>query len=570
MKLEVKIMLAASGAVLLSTAFGIGTVYHLSKGNRIAELRGKMSSIIAQSEQMAANMDDMHRSHVFDTPALLAAAQAQAHGRPLRDIYATTDIYKTVPIVAAWRSVQAAAEKNGFQFFTPSRPGVAARNPTNANGAEFAAAFEEFEKGSPEYFFQDRAHNELILARPVRLQASCVSCHGDPAKSPTGDGKDIVGFPMENLKLGDLKGAFVLKAGIGHDAVVTATMTAMAIGGGVVLIVVLAMFYVFNRRVIMRPLATAIDRIDEASNRTAETTTQISSTSQSLADGASTQAAAIEESSASLEEVSIMTKRNAESANKVNDLARQTRSSGDAAVADMQAMNTAMGAIRDSSNEIGKIIKTIDEIAFQTNILALNAAVEAARAGQAGLGFAVVADEVRNLAQRCAESAKETAGKIAAATSAANNGVEISGKVTLSLQDIVTKVRQVDELAAEVAAASKEQSTGLSQVNAAVGEMDKVTQVNAASAEESAAASVELKSQAQALKGAVHDLLMLVEGTQIVPASGADYPVAGAGGNGHGKPVSKRPSSNQAFSMPQRRADKPATSVNKPSEPAFF
>ena len=152
MKLETKIILAASGAVALATVLGIGTVYILSSRNRVAELRGKMSSIIAQSEQVAANMDDMHASHVFDNPGLVAAAKAQAAGRPVKDVYASTDLYKTIPIVAAWRSVEAAAEKNGFKFNVPTRPGIAARNPKNAESAEFAAAFQAFERGESEYF----------------------------------------------------------------------------------------------------------------------------------------------------------------------------------------------------------------------------------------------------------------------------------------------------------------------------------------------------------------------------------------------------------------------------------
>jgi methyl-accepting chemotaxis protein len=171
-----------------------------------------------------------------------------------------------------------------------------------------------------------------------------------------------------------------------------------------------------------------------------------------------------------------------------------------------------MEAIKVSSDDIAKIIKTIDEIAFQTNILALNAAVEAARAGEAGMGFAVVADEVRNLAQRSAQAAKETAGKIEGAIAKTSQGVEISATVAQTLKDIVTKVRQVDELVAEVASASREQTQGISQINSAVSQMDKVTQSNAASAEESAAAAQELNSQAAAMKESVNKLLELVGG----------------------------------------------------------
>jgi methyl-accepting chemotaxis protein len=250
-----------------------------------------------------------------------------------------------------------------------------------------------------------------------------------------------------------------------------------------------------------------------------------------------------------------MTLRNADNSQKANNLSKQTRLAADKGVADMAGMNTAMGAIKESSDDIAKIIKTIDEIAFQTNILALNAAVEAARAGEAGMGFAVVAEEVRNLAQRSAQAAKETATKIEGAIAKTAQGVELSGKVSAALNDIVAKARQVDELAAEVAGASREQTQGITQINTAVGQMDKVTQSNAANAEETAAAAEELNSQAEVMKQSVAELLQLVDGNggteTIRPATvqaprprklPADEPMAkrlapiNANGNGTGHP----------------------------------
>ena len=284
-------------------------------------------------------------------------------------------------------------------------------------------------------------------------------------------------------------------------------------------------------RSINRSLNATISRMDETTRQTAASANQVSSASQSLAEGASEQAASIEETSASLEEMSSMTKRNSENAQKANDLAKQTRTAADKGAADMETMNAAMEAIKVSSDDIAKIIKTIDEIAFQTNILALNAAVEAARAGEAGMGFAVVADEVRNLAQRSAQAAKETAAKIEGAISKTGQGVGISKKVAETLNEIVIKVRQVDELAAEVASASREQTQGITQINTAVGQMDKVTQSNAASAEESAAAAEELNSQAEVMKQSVAELLQLVGGqseatvSQPVPAMRSREPI---------------------------------------------
>jgi methyl-accepting chemotaxis protein len=254
------------------------------------------------------------------------------------------------------------------------------------------------------------------------------------------------------------------------------------------------------------------DGLRASAGQVAIASSQLTLTSQSLAAGSSEQAASIEETSASLEEASSMTQRNAENVHTAKDLARQTRVAADQGVQDMQTMSQAMNAIQSSSNDIAKIIKAIDEIAFQTNILALNAAVEAARAGEAGMGFAVVADEVRSLAQRSAEAAKETAAKIEGAISRTGQGVTITNKVAAELNEILTKARQMDELASEIAAASKEQASGIGQINQAVGQMDKVTQANAANAEETAASAQELNGQALTLKHLVADLTRLVGG----------------------------------------------------------
>ena len=261
---------------------------------------------------------------------------------------------------------------------------------------------------------------------------------------------------------------------------------------------------------IRRPLETAVARMSDFVGQTTETAAQIAGSGQALASGASQQAASLEETSASLEEMAGMTKRNAESAQNAKALAGQARIVVDTGAANMKQMSAAMGAIKTSSGEIAKIIKTIDEIAFQTNILALNAAVEAARAGEAGMGFAVVAEEVRALAQRSAQAARETADKIEAALAKSDEGVRTSASVAGVLDQIVDQVRKMDALVGEIATASAEQSQGIEQINHAVGEMDKITQTNAASAEESAAAAEELTSQSGELAGLVGGLGDLV------------------------------------------------------------
>ncbi len=265
-------------------------------------------------------------------------------------------------------------------------------------------------------------------------------------------------------------------------------------------------------RSLSRPILAGLERIREGGEHVAAATGQVSSASNTLADGATQQAAALEEIAASIEEMSSMTKRNANHAQNARSVALQTRQLTDAGAGRMQAMQTSMNEIHAASKDITKILKTIDEIAFQTNILALNAAVEAARAGEAGMGFAVVADEVRSLAQRCAAAAKETAHKIEDSVTKSQQGASLSGEVATGFASIQEQIRTLDGLVNEIATASREQSEGITQVNSAVSAMDKTTQSNAATAEESASSAVELDREATSLSTTVAELLRLVGG----------------------------------------------------------
>jgi methyl-accepting chemotaxis protein len=400
----------------------------------------------------------------------------------------------------------------------------------------FETHFADYDRGVRDFFALAGQTNSL--ARQQQVHAELLRTGLGMAKAT----EEITSLTTdEQIKLGTR-----FQAQAQQTAVLIGVCSCVALAIGV-------LAAVFLTRGITRALRAVIRDLSSGAEQTASASAQVSTASQTLAEGASEQAASLEETSSSLEEMSSMIKRNAENAEKANELARHARTAADQGATDMQTMNAAMEGIQTSSGDVAKIIKTIDEIAFQTNILALNAAVEAARAGEAGMGFAVVADEVRNLAQRSAQAAKETAAKIEGAISKTEQGVQVCGTVAKGLQEIVEKIRKVDELVAEVTAASKEQSQGISQVNTAVGQMDKVTQANAATAEESASASEELNAQAETLMDMVRRLVEIVDGAGSRDAA-APAPTSIAGrGVGQGRHATRR-SKSKLFS-PREKSD---------------
>ncbi len=515
MKIKIgnKILIGALGSVCLCVAVGLLVQRKVIRDQGIALTRDTMRVAILQAESTRETISALNRRGAFDQKSLL---EEYKKGGDLR----SSTLYKTVPVVAAWTSIEEAAQREHFEFRIAKN---LARNPKNLPTPEEQEILKLLEAGNTEEYFKvDAANNSIVYARPIVLSSDCLQCHGDPKNSPSGDGKDMLGYAMENWNAGEVHGAFILRSKLDHvDAVVRAGMNNTMVWLIPLTAAIALGFYFFIRLQINRPLKRAIDFLGAASEQTSCAATEFSKTSLAVANGASQQAAALEETSASLEEIASLTKSNAANTNAAKEFSNQTRAAAEAGSTDMLAMTVAMQEIKVSSYNIGTIIKTIDEIAFQTNLLALNAAVEAARAGEAGQGFAAVADEVRSLAQRSTRAAKETTDQIQDAILKTEKGVKLSAKVATTLQEITSKARQMDAVVEQISVASHEQSQGINQVNTAVLQMDTITQSNAASSEQSASSAEELNAQAGSLHDAVMSLVEMVDGDDGLPSPSA-------------------------------------------------
>jgi len=295
------------------------------------------------------------------------------------------------------------------------------------------------------------------------------------------------------------------------EASATATTTSWRWISGIFAAIGLAVIglIAFVVRKITDQLRTIASSLSDGTTQIAAGSSQVSTSSQSLAQGASEQASSLEETSASAEEITSMTRQNAANTSQAALLMTTVDHRVAEGNSTLGLMIKSMKQINESSGKISKIIKVIDEIAFQTNILALNAAVEAARAGEAGMGFAVVANEVRNLAQRSAQAAKDTAALIEESIATSNQGSAQLQKVADVVGSITEAATKVKLLVDEVNIGSQEQSKGIEEIARSLAEIDKVTQGNAAAAEQSASASEQMSAQAQSLAHIVEELRVM-------------------------------------------------------------
>ncbi len=332
----------------------------------------------------------------------------------------------------------------------------------------------------------------MSLLRPLLNEKRCHHCHGS--------GRTVLGGLLVEQ---NSESMFTAIRSMGNKSILIGLLGSLA----VVILLIIAV-----SKLVSRPIRQVISGLNETAENSWAASGSIAAISHQMAEGTASQAAAIEETSSSLEEMSAMTRQNAENATQADKLMHQVEGITAGAKDSMNRLMEFMDQISSASDKTQKIIRTIDEIAFQTNLLALNAAVEAARAGEAGAGFAVVADEVRNLAMRAAEAAKNTAALIEGNVNMIQTGADLAKSMSGEFAEVASSVMKAGNLVKEISAASQEQAQGVQQINQAVGGVDKVIQKNAANAEEAAAASSQWKEQAEHMLGFVDRLIVLLEG----------------------------------------------------------
>lgn len=475
-------------------------------------------------------------------------------------------VLKSVPVFAAFQLGKTNAEKENYQFRVASDT---PRNKDNKATPEEAAVIERFRNNPQlqEIVETSPDGNFMLVSRPVRISEAngCLTCHGNPAQSPWKNGKDILGYTMENIKDGDLRGTFTIISSLEPvKASANASIITIVMWGGLITILALVISYLAVRGSLNGLMGLA-HNLAQAADEVASMSTEIASTSEQLSSGATEQAAALEETSASMEEMSAMVTKNAENADRSRNVANTSQSTaqrGKSAVEEMihsiseidRSNTDIMAQIEDSNRQIAEIVKVIgdignktkviNDIVFQTKLLSFNASVEAARAGENGKGFAVVAEEVGNLAQMSGNAAAEITqmlddsiqrvesivndtkskveGLVRVGKTKVESGTQVAKQCADVLNDIVNSVNSVTQMVSEIANGSTEQAKGVQEINRAMVQLNQVTQQNTVASQESSAAAERLSRQSESLRDSVQSVMAVLNGTY----SGAPAPMA--------------------------------------------
>lgn len=465
-------------------------------------------------------------------------------------------ILKSVPIYAAFQIGKEGAEAEHYNFRIASdKP----RQKNNRATTEETVVLNRFRSNAElKEVIEETADGKYIMVtRPVRIsqERGCLTCHGNPANSPWKNGKDILGYEMENMKDGDLRATFTIISSLEpvQNTVKAATKEIFLWGALITTLSLLVGFFIIRRPV--KHLSELAQSLFATADEVAAMSQQIASTSEQLSSGATEQAASLEETSSAMEEMNAMVVRNSESAHKSQDISMQSQQSaeqGKAVVDEMilsieqidQSNSDIMRQIEESNQQISEIVKVIqdigsktkviNEIVFQTKLLSFNASVEAARAGENGKGFAVVAEEVGSLAQMSGSAAadiskmlegsirrvedivnstrKNVEGLVHQGKEKVSQGTEIARQCGKVLDDLVNKVQSVNEMVVQIAQGSGEQSKGVQEISLAMTQLNTVTQQNTAASQSASHAAAKLSHQSEILRKSVVSVLDTLAG----------------------------------------------------------
>ncbi|MFZ9520173.1 MAG: methyl-accepting chemotaxis protein [Silvanigrellaceae bacterium] len=422
-------------------------------------------------------------------------------------------LLKAVPIYVLFTMGYSGEKTDGYKFRIFSDAPRREEHRANDEEMELLKNFEQdpflkeiVQKSDDGKFFS--------MTRPVRIQEKdgCLLCHGHPSTSPYKNGKDILGYPMEDLKNGSIRGAYTVTLNMKPvDEITTSTTRNIAMGGALFtsIALVIGLFLV---RGPMSKLWEVSKSLGSSGEEISEASKQMNEVSSNVASAANEAAASLEETVAAIEALSRIVTQNSESARQGAEVAQVAETTARQGQKEMQELISAMGEIHKGSKRVGEITSLINDIAFQTNLLALNAAVEAARAGEQGKGFAVVADAVRNLAQRTSAAATDITKLISESTETAEQGARLADSAGRVFNSIIDAITKVNEMTSTISSASEEQVQGISEISSALNQLDQSTQNNAMSADSSAQTSERLRAQAEQVKILVEELSAVIQG----------------------------------------------------------
>lgn len=501
-----KIILGAIGTITALSIVSIWLQNYIIEEQGTELVRDQMRNTVLQAEAVRDNMSQMWQKGAVDQDTLLA--DYEDYGKERLE---ESEIYSTIPVIASWQTIEEIADEEGYEFRIPREQ---PRNPENLPTDREQDILAELEEAADDEFFEvNSERNEIVYARSIRLTEDCMVCHGDPSNSPTGDGRDMLGYEMEGWEVGEAHGAFLLRTDMDTIDQVSNRSTALLI---LLLLPVIAVaiggFYILNRIYILNPFRNFLTRFDGMLEHTDNASDEIKSSSGSLADSANNQAASLEQISASVKELRTLSTDNRESAEQGQKVIASTKDQTSVGVDKMEAMNQSMQQISEASHRSSKMLKEIDDIAMQTNLLALNASVEAARAGEAGEGFAVVAEEIRSLAVNVSDIAKRIAEHTNNTIQKTDRGVEESEEVRSLFVEMNERVQKLYDASSGVAQKANDQDKAIEEINSAMEQLERKTQTVASSSEEHNSIANEMRGLVQQVRDNIEHLKKMMIG----------------------------------------------------------